>query len=241
MKKIAFLFFAMGFLAFAQAQTAAIDNTRRVSTKGYAEREVTPDIIYLSVSLREYYEDGNMKKKVPIQTLEQQLFVAANTNGIKKEDLTIQNIHSYNYDPKKKNSELLQARQYRIKVTDLSRLNAFFQQLDSRGIQNTSISEYDHSRKKEIEKELKTEAVKDARNNAEILAAADGQSVGKSLLLNDNSSFNWNDIMPSPRMYSMAVQQADASIGAGEAQQSLDISVRPIKLVSNVDAVFELQ
>lgn len=240
MKKITCLVFAMGLLTFAYAQTPILENSRRVSTKGYAEREVTPDIIYLSVSLREYYQDGNTKKKVAIESLEKQLFDAAIANGVKKEDLTIQNIHSYNYDPKKKNSELLQARQYRIKVTDLSRLNAFFQRLDSRGIQNTSINEYDHSQKKEIEKELKTQAVKDARANAEILAAADGQSVGKSLLINDNSSFNWNDIMPSPRMYSM-VARADTMGGEEVAQQSLDINIRPIKLISNVDAVFELK
>lgn len=241
MKKIACLFIiALGVLTYAHAQTSALENSRRVSTKGYAEREVTPDIIYLSVSLREYYQDGNTKKKVAIETLEKQLFDAATASGVKKEDLTIQNIHSYNYDPKKKNSELLQARQYRIKVTDLSRLNTLFEQVDARGIQSTSISEYDHSQKKQIEKELKTEAVKDARNNAEILATADGQSVGKSLLLNDNSSFNWNDIVPSPRLYSMVAQQADASFGAEEVQ-SLNINIRPIKLISNVDAVFELK
>lgn len=240
MKKIAYLILAMGLWTAANAQTPAAEGSRRVSTKGYAEREVTPDIIYLSVSLREYYQDGNTKKKVTIETLEKQFFDAAMANGVKKEDLTIQNIYSYNYDTKKKNNELLQARQYRVKVTDLSRLNALFDNVDSRGLQSTSISEYDHSQKKQIEKELKTEAVRDARNNAEILAAADGQSVGKAILLNDNSSFNWNEIMPSPRMYAMAAK-ADASMSEESALQNVDISIRPIKLISNVDAVFELK
>lgn len=239
MKRIIYLTAIIGLMSIAQAQTPVAEQTnRRVSTKGHAEREVTPDIIYLSVSLREYYEDN--KKKVAIQTLEKQFVDAALANGVKQEDLTIQNIHSYNYDPKKKNSELLQARQYRIKVTDLSRLNSLFEQVDARGLQNTSISEYDHSQKKQIEKELKTEAVKDARTNAEILAAADGQSIGKSLLLNDNSSFNWNDIMPSPRMYSMALQKTDMAESFDESS-SIQINIRPIKLVSDVDAVFELQ
>lgn len=239
MKRLVYLFALIGAISVSTAQTNTMENTRRVSTKGHAEREVTPDIIYLSISLREYYQDGNTKKKVTIEALEKQLFDAATKNGVKQEDLTIQNIHSYNYDPKKKNSELLQARQYRIKVTDLSRLNNIFDEVDAKGLQNTSISEYDHSQKKQIEKELKTEAVKDARINAEILASADGQSVGKAILLNDNSSFNWNDIMPRPQMYSMAMAKS-ADMAESADGTDLNISIRPIKLVSDVDAVFEL-
>lgn len=237
MKRLIYLFALIGIVSTGVAQTNNMDNMRRVSTKGYAEKEVTPDIIYLSVSLREYYQDGNSKRKVTIETLEKQLHDAITKNGIKEADLTIQNIHSYNYDPKKKNNELLQARQYRIKVTDLSKLNSIFDEVDSKGLQSTSISEYDHSQKKEIEKELKTEAVRDARANAEILAAADGLSVGKAILLNDNSSFNWNDVMPRPQMYAMA---KTADMAQGESAADLDISIRPIKLTSQVDAVFEL-
>ncbi len=240
MKKIIYLIALIGIVSIGHAQNVSIDQARRVSTKGYAEKEVTPDIIYLSVSLREYYVDGNTKKKVAIETLEKQLFDAALKNGVKQEDLTIQNIYSYNYETKKnKNQELLQARQYRIKVTDLSKLNSLFDEVDPRGMQSTSISEYDHSQKRQIERELKTEAVKDARTNAEVLATADGQTIGKALLINDNSSFSWNDVMPTGRVYAMSAKFADAEMA--DESSNINISIRPIKLVANVDAVFELK
>ena len=228
----------VGLISTASAQTNTMENSRRVGTRGYAEKEVTPDIIYLSVSLKEYYQDGNTKKKVQIEQLEKQLFDAAMKNGVRKEDFTIQNIYSYNTVDKKKTNEIMQSRQYRIKVTDLKKLNPMLEEVDPRGIQSTSINGYDHSQKREIEKELKTAAVKDARTNADILAAADGESVGKVLMINDNSSLNWNDIAPQPRMYAM--KSANAVLEDGSAQGP-ELEVRPIKLTCNIDAVFELK
>ncbi len=238
MKKILTLLVLLTAVVSTQAQNSLMENSRRVSTRGYAEKEVTPDIIYLSMSLKEYYQDGNSKKKVSIETLEKQLFDAAMKNGVKKDDFTIQNIYSYNAETKKKNNELLQSRQYRIKVTNLNNLNTMMDEVDPKGLQSTSISGYDHSQKRQIEKELKTAAVKDARTNAEILANADGGSVGKALMINDNSNVNWNEIMPQPRMYSMA-KTANAEMDA--AGEGLDLNIRPIKLTCNIDAVFELK
>ena len=238
MKKILTLLVLLTAVVSTQAQNSLMENSRRVSTRGYAEKEVTPDIIYLSISLKEYYQDGNSKKKVSIETLEKQLFDAAMKNGVKKDDFTIQNIYSYNAETKKKNNELLQSRQYRIKVTNLNNLNTMMDEVDPKGLQSTSISGYDHSQKRQIEKELKTSAVKDARTNAEILANADGGSVGKALMINDNSNVNWNEIMPQPRMYSMA-KTANAEMDA--AGEGLDLNIRPIKLTCNIDAVFELK
>ncbi|MGJ1194668.1 SIMPL domain-containing protein [Sphingobacterium spiritivorum] len=239
MKKIILGILILGIMGTTYAQQQVTDNIRKVSTKGKAEKEVTPDIIYLSVSLREYYLDGNTKKKVTIETLEKQLFDAAMANGIKKEDFTIQNIWSYNNNDakKKKNSELLQSRQYRLKVTDLSKLNSLFDDVDAKGLQNTSINEYDYSGKKELEKQLKTEAVNDAKSNAAILAAAAGDKVGKVLIINDNTSFNFANYAPSVR--TMSFKSADAMGGAPE-QESLDIDIKPIKIYMEIDAIFEL-
>ena len=238
MKKILTVLVLFTAVFTAQAQNSLMENSRRVSTRGYAEREVTPDIIYLSISLKEYYQDGNSKRKVSIETLEKQLFDAAMKNGVKKEDFTLQNIYSYNAETKKKNNELLQSRQYRIKVTNLNNLNKMMDEVDAKGLQSTSITGYDHSQKRQIEKELKTAAVKDARTNADILASADGGTVGKALMINDNSNVNWNEIMPQPRMYAMAKTANAEMDGAGTG---VDLDIRPIKLTCNIDAVFELK
>lgn len=237
MKKLLSLIALISTITMVGAQTNSIDGLRKVATKGYAEREVTPDIAYLSISLKEFYLDGNVRKKVFIETLEKQLYEAAMAIGVDKGDFTIQNVYSYNYNEKKKSNELLQSRQYRIKVTNLNGLNAMMEKVDPYGVQSMSVSGYDHSQKREIEKELKTAAVKDARENAEILAAADGQSVGKVLVINDNSSFNFNDLMPV-REYGMMAKAVSADGMGGEG---LNIDIKPIKLTCYIDGVFELK
>lgn len=173
-----------------------------------------------------------------IETLEKQLFDAAIAAGVKKEDFTIQNIFSYNQQNKKKNNELLQSRQYRIKVTNLNGLNDMMDKIDPQGLQSTAIEGYDHSKKREIEKELKTTAVKDARNNAEILAAADGQSIGNVLVINDNSNFNFNDLIPQPRYMLSKAAMADNTVMESNA---LNLDIKPIKLSCYIDCVFALK
>ncbi|WP_140937024.1 SIMPL domain-containing protein [Sphingobacterium lumbrici] len=239
MKKLLSVLILIGAMTMAQAQTGNVENSRKVATKGFAEREVTPDIIYLSINLKEFYMDGNTKKKASIETLEKQLYDAAMANGVKKEDFTIQNVYSYNYNTKKKGNELLQARQYRLKISNLNNLDVILDKVDPFGIESTSISGYDHSQKKEIEKELKTEAVKDARRNAEILAEADQQGVGKALVINDNSSMNFNDLIPQPRMMSYAKAANDSAFES--SGNGLNIDIRPIKLTCYIDVVFELK
>lgn len=240
MKKLAGLILVIMLSGATQAQVMNAEFGRKVSTRGYAEKEVTPDIVFLSVSLQEYFVDGNTKRKVDIESLEKQLFDAAMAIGVKKEDFTIQNVYSYNYDTKKKkNNELLQAKQYRLKISNLNGLSTMLDNVDAKGLQSTSISGYDHSQKRQIEKELKVAAVQDARANAEVLATAAGDKIGKVLMINDNSSFGWNDMMPSPRMYASAKMENMMADSAG-GQESLDISVRPIKLTVNIDAAYEL-
>ena len=238
MKKLTAILLFIVSITLANAQIITNENIRKVATRGYAEKEVTPDIVYLSINLREYFIDGNLKKKVSIESLEKQLFDAAMSIGVKKEDFTIQNIYSFSQQVKKKSSELLQSRQYRIKVTNLNGLNTLMDKVDPQGVQSMSISGYDYSNKREIEKELKTAAVKDARANALILVTADSQSLGMVLSITDNSNFNFNDMLYQPRM--MYAKAAVSNESASD-NDSLNLDIKPIKLTCNIDCVYEIK
>lgn len=222
-------------LSWAQAQNITPSSVPTITTKGYAETEVTPDIVYLSVSLKEFYEDGNLRKKVTIDELEKQLYESAMKIGVGKEDFTIQNIYSYNYkeDKKRKKEDLLQARQYRIKVTNLHGISDLFDGVNPKGIQSTSINEYEHSNKKEIQKNLQIEAVKDAMESAEILAKASDNKIVKTLLISDNKSFN-NSIMPRTQM--AYAESADMAVES----TPLNIDIKPMKMTCQIDAVFQI-
>ena len=70
------LVFAFVTLISVSAMAQQVDLRKKITVSGTAETEVTPDIIYLSISLKEYLKDGNSKKKVEITDLENQLYKA---------------------------------------------------------------------------------------------------------------------------------------------------------------------
>lgn len=61
MKHLIALAFVALFSVSAMAQQ--VDLRKKITVSGTAEEEVTPDIIYISISLKEYLKDGNSKKK----------------------------------------------------------------------------------------------------------------------------------------------------------------------------------
>ena len=154
MKKLLAIAFAALFSLSASAQQ--VDLRKKISVSGTSEMEVTPDIIYLSISLKEYLKDNNSKKKVDITTLENQLFAAVQKAGLDKDNLTINDLSSYNYaTEKKKNPDFLASKQYRLKVTDLNKWNEIIGSVDPKGVAYTSIDSYDYSKIEDLKKELK--------------------------------------------------------------------------------------
>ena len=228
--KSLFLFAALTFITFGSfAQT--VDLRRKIDVTGTAEQEVTPDIIYVSISLKEYL-DG--KKKIDIDNLERQLEKAVTDAGIAKDDFTISNVSAYNTYQKKKNPDFLAGKQYRIKFRDLSTYNIILSQLDPKGIQNTSIESYDYSKIEDLRRDLKTKALLAARTKATYLTAALGEHAGSPLTIEEIN----NESFPQP-VYRANVMMMAKSADTGTDQPS-DVDVKKIKLSYQVHAVFEI-
>ena len=152
MKKLIALAFVALFSISAMAQQ--VDLRKKINVSGSADAEVTPDIIYLSISLKEYFKDN--KKKVEITELENQLIASIQKAGISKDNLTINNLSSWNYaTEKKKNPDFLASKQYRLKVADLNKFNEIINAVDAKGIANTNIESYDYSKIESLKKDLK--------------------------------------------------------------------------------------
>jgi uncharacterized protein len=233
MKKIfiAVLLGITSFSSFAQQ----IDLRRKIEVIGSAEVEITPDIIYLGISLKEYFRDNNNKRKVEIETLEKQLQTAVLNAGIPKENFTINNISSYNYYwEKKKNPDFLASKQYRIKVTDLKNLNQILSAVESKGIEFTNIESYDYSKMESTKKELKIKALLAAKEKANYLAATLDDKVGDVLEVQEIN----NEHYPQPMYRANVMMKADAM---AESAPMPDIDFKKIKLNYQMRTVFELK
>ncbi|WP_231464429.1 MULTISPECIES: SIMPL domain-containing protein [unclassified Pedobacter] len=214
-------------LSTVKAQQA--DLRRKINVSGSAETEVTPDIIYIGISLKEYL---NGKKKVEITELEKQLYAAVQKAGIAKENLMVSDLSSWNYaTEKKKNPDFLASKQYRLKVSDLNKFNSIIEAIDAKGIASTNIESYDYSKIESLKKDLKIKALLAAREKAAYMVAALGDKLGAVIDIQDGGD---NVMQPVYRNYMMKTEMADAS-GAPE------IDFKKIKLNFTVNAVFEIK
>lgn len=231
MKKLILVAFVALFSATAMAQQ--VDLRKKISVSGLAETEVTPDIIYIGISLKEYLKDNNSKKRVDITELENQLYNAVLKAGIAKEDLMVNNVSSYNFaTEKKKNPDFLASKQYRLKVADLNKFNQIMSAIDVKGISSTNIESYDYSKMAELKKELKIKALLAAKEKANYLVSALGEKLGGVIDIQDGGD---NVIQPVYRNYMMKAASADMEAAAPE------IDFKKIKLSFNVNAVFEIK
>ena len=231
MKKL----FALAFVAFFSLSAVAqqVDLRKKITVSGVAESEVTPDIIYVGISLKEYFKDNNSKNRIDITTLENQLFRAVQQAGLPKENLTVNSLSAYATRDKKKNPEFLASKQYRLKVNDLNRYNDIIAAIDPKGISYTNIESYDYSKIERLKLELKVKALQNAKQKATFLVESLGDKLGSAL---DIQEIN-NEVFPQAyRANTMMMKSA-----AADTESSAEIDFKQIKLSYTINAVFEIK
>ena len=217
------------------AYSQNIDTRKKIEVNGTAEAEVTPDILYIGMSLKEYFRDANNKKKVEIEELERQLQAAVLKAGIPQENFTINNISSYTtWWEKKKNTEFLARKQYRIKVTDLTKFNEIMSAVDPKGIEYSNIESYDYSKIESLKKDLKIKALQAAKDKASYLITSIGGSLGSPLEIQEIN----NEYYPQPMYRANTMMKTSDSM---EAAAMPDIEFKKIKLTYQMRTVFEIK
>ncbi|WP_448700895.1 SIMPL domain-containing protein [Mucilaginibacter sp. AW1-3] len=229
MKRLIFAALVL-FTVAANAQT--VDLRRKIEVTGTAEAEVTPDIIYFNISLKEYMDGRN---RVSIDVLEGQLEKALTTAGIPKEDFTINNISGYTTYQKKKDPNFLASKQYRIKFHDLNKINQILGSVDPKGIESTYIESYDYSKMIQLKKELKLKALMAAKEKATYLLEGIGEKIGGAIEITEVEDSN-----PPPMMRNFAFK-ANTLVAADQAPTDSDIDFKKIKLNFQIRAVFEIK
>jgi uncharacterized protein len=231
MKKI-ILLTILGLISLNAFSQQMMSMHKKIEVNGSAEAEVTPDIIYIGISLKEYFKDSGNKKKVEIEDLERQLQSAVLKAGIPQENFMINNISSYNNSwNKKKTPDFLARKQYRIKVSDLNKFNDIMGSIDPKGIEFSNIDSYDYSKMESLEKELKIKALQNAKEKADYLIKSIGGTLGGPL---DIQEMNYE----APRE---RIQYARVMLSEGVDDNMPEIDFKKIKLSFQIKAVFEIK
>lgn len=229
MKNIKFttILVCLFFPLMALSQTGISE--KKIEVNGEAEMEVTPDEIYIRIVLKEYMAG---KKKVEMDKLESRLVKAVQAEGFPDTSLRTENVSGYNWNWKKQRSEeFLATKSFRLTVGDLKKINNLLERLDERGVNNVGVTGYTHSKLKEYQKELKLEALKNAKEQAKYLLEGIGEQLGPVIQINE---FNTNQ--PHPVAFRASnLEAADAS-----GYQS-NVEFKSIKIKSSIRAVFGIQ
>lgn len=227
-----------GFSSFAQERAPY---PRTITVSGSAETEITPDEIFVQVTLKEYEKKGG--GKVAIDKIRQDFLSAVRSLGIHDTAINIAGYGGYNSDywwrKKNKKEELYASINYQIKLRTSAQVDQLVDKLDDNATQNFHISRTSHSKLAEIRRNLKMQAVKAAKEKAQYLSEAVNENVGVAVTINEPGEYYqpYYGDMAANRMMKAEMVQASAT-GAAEQPQA---DFKKMKLRYDVTVVFELK
>ncbi|MBP9186835.1 MAG: SIMPL domain-containing protein [Bacteroidia bacterium] len=222
---LAILMFGLPTL-FAQQQSTT---KPIIEVTGSAELEITPDEIYVSVTLKEFLID---KKKQSIAGIEKEFKSITSDLKIDNKLISLQSVYGqFEYDYKtNKRGEFLNAKTYLIKFADLEKYNQLVTMLDKKGIENVYIQSTNHSKIEEYRTQVKVEALKAAQQKAAVLLNAISKKVGEVQLIRErDNSMGYQQPMYLKSNVAMAMEAS---------QDTEPIEMRKIKLRYEVEAHF---
>ena len=155
------------------------DRTRAIEVKGSSEIEITPDEIFVRITLKEYKKGGG---KVTLNALESELIKSLKKIGIPQEKLTVENLNGYNWNWKKRKPEdFMGSKSFILEVSNLKKMNDLVDMLDPEGLNNVNIQSYSHSDIEGYRKQVKIGAIKVAQEKATYLLESVGAQLGELL------------------------------------------------------------
>ena len=222
------LFLAMPLLLPAQSKNFL--DVPYLETSARVDTLVTPDKIYLSITIRE--KDSKGRKSVEEQ--ENKMAQSLKNLGIDiDKQLAIKDLASNYKKYFLRSKEVLKSKQFSLVVYDGLTAGKVMAALEELDIANTYLEKTEYSKMDELELTLKSRAIQKAKKKADALTAPLGQKVGPALHIMDTSQPYY------PRYNQPRMEMAMAKMDVAEAEP-LDINFEKIRVESTVNVKFEL-
>jgi len=224
-------FLGVAGLGFGQHSEKNFIDQNFIEVTGKSEMQLIPDLIYLKIVISE----KDTKNKISVAEMEKKMTDKFREIGIDiKKDLVIKDLLSYYKSKFIAKADVILSKEYQLEVHDGKTAARVFEELEKIDISNVSIDHVDHTKMEEFRKETKVNAIKAARDKAESLTKAIGQSIGRAIYI---SELNNDSSGPSNSMHGLAVYR-DSD---GESKPVVDLDFEKIKLEYSIFARFELK
>lgn len=232
MKKI-FLTAALviGALTFVKSQENTQLNKRFIEITGMAESEVTPDEIFITITLQERNEN---REKLSIQKQEDDLKKNLKELNIDLSNLTLNSADGDYGKLRRSTKDLLITKTYILKISNADMVNKVYAKLDKINVFDAYISNYTYSKIIEFTKENRIKAIKAAKEKADYTLAAIGQQAGQPLQINEIENYV---VQP---MYAMKRNMLSNSAAEYDKSSEESIDFKKIKIKSSFLVKYEI-
>ena len=184
MKRMILCAVAMLFAVGAMAQE---NDTPQVVVNGYAERMITPNKFTIAITITE----KDTKGRVSLDSQERDMVKALKAAGFETEALRLENNYStYN------RRGALATRIYELTVIGAEDLDKAFATLEPLNLHTVHLKKATCTDLGKIREELRQEAIRDAKRNAQVLAEAIDQQIGACIYIHDYNS-NGDVVFPT--------------------------------------------
>jgi uncharacterized protein YggE len=149
-----------------------------IEVTGTASKEVTPDKIFISITLTNKIID---KQQYNIQTQEEKLKKVLTKNNIDLGFLSLSDANSEILIQKKKDIGYEVKKVFTLQLSTADQVSKIAKELQDLNIKETSIIKLEHSKIDSLRKEVRIAAIKAAKDKAEYLLQAIGEQLDKPI------------------------------------------------------------
>lgn len=232
MKKI---IFAAIIACTALVIPAKGQNVPYIDMNTTVEREVTPDELYIRITINE----NDYKGKSSLEQMQSAMISVLMANKVDiPECLTLNYMGSdISYTKFMKNIKPKSEATYTLKLNDVIAMQKIIAALEERQISNIALVKLRYSKENELKASMAVEAMRQAQSEARTLAGAVGQEIGKAISI--NSWMNGGEGI-QPRLYKARSSMADNAVMENR-EPAHDFGVSKLTYRFNVNVRFELK
>ena len=227
------IFTILSFLSFGQSKNF-IDQPF-IETKATVDTLVTPDEIYLAISIR----GEDTKGKVPVESLETKMVKALKQLGINiEEDLTLNDLASNFKKYFMKGQDIHKTKNYTLKVHDAVTAGEVILAMQKIEVSNIRLDRTEYSKMETLKLGLKSKAIAKAKRQAIFLVQPIGQKIGSAIHIIDVPN-NPTGRLLRGRSEGIMLKEASSFMESDKIEFK-NIEFNKIKVESSVSVKFKL-
>jgi uncharacterized protein YggE len=230
MKKIIFSLFLVILCSHLGAQ---VQEPPYIEIQARAEKEVVPDQIYVMIALFEI-QDG--RKSIKLAEQESKLKSIVKSLGLPLSNLSLYNAQAnYGNINMWGKKEVIDRKYYSLKVSNAETIGKLYEELNKIYINEAYIYKSEYSQKDSLLQDLRIEAMRKAKNQANVMTRAIGSKVGKPLIIREQQEY-----------YPVAYENAMMTKGLYETEDAVSSNLsesmeyKPLKISLSVYVKFGL-